>query len=61
MLINKHKHFVLKGTARGCNFKGLSHKMGDGRIFPKNLRASLFNDELSNEPYFGRFHLPIYL
>jgi hypothetical protein len=27
-----------------------SHRMGDGRIFSKNLHASLFNDDLSNEP-----------
>ncbi len=33
------------------------HRMGDGRIFSKNLRASLFNDDLSNEPNFGRIHL----
>jgi hypothetical protein len=33
------------------------HKMGDGRIFSKNLRAPLFNDDLSNEPNFGRIHL----
>ncbi len=25
--------------------------------FSKNLRASLFNDNLSNEPNFGRIHL----
>ncbi len=25
--------------------------------FSKNLRTSLFNDDLSNEPNFGRFHL----
>ncbi len=31
--------------------------MGDGRIFLKNLRASLFNDNLSNEPNFGQIHL----
>ncbi len=31
--------------------------MGDGRILSKNLRALLFNDDLSNEPYFGRIHL----
>jgi hypothetical protein len=31
--------------------------MGDGRIFPKNRRASLFNDDLWNEPNFGRIHL----
>jgi hypothetical protein len=31
--------------------------MGDGRIFPKNLLASLFNDDLSNEPNVGRIHL----
>ncbi len=33
------------------------HRMGDVRIFSKNLRASLFNDDLSNEPNFGRIHL----
>ncbi len=32
------------------------HRMGDGRICSKNLRASLFNDDLSNEPYFGLIH-----
>ena len=26
-------------------------------FFPKNLRASLFNDDLLNEPNFGRIHL----
>lgn len=31
--------------------------MGDGRIFFKNLRASLLYDDLSNEPYFGRIYL----
>ncbi len=32
--------------------------MGEGRIFLKIFRASsLFNDELSNEPNFGRIHL----
>jgi hypothetical protein len=30
---------------------------GDGQIFLKTLRASLFNDALSNEPNFGRIHL----
>jgi hypothetical protein len=34
-----------------------SHRMGDGRIFSKNLRASLFNDDLSNESNFGQIHL----
>ncbi len=34
-----------------------SHTMGDGRIISKNLRASLFNDDLSNEPNFLRIHL----
>ncbi len=34
-----------------------SHRMGEGLIFPKNLCASLFNDDLSNEPNFGRIHL----
>ncbi len=31
-----------------------SPRMGDGLIFPKSLRDSLFNEELSNEPNFGR-------
>ncbi len=35
-----------------------SHSIGDGRILSKNLRASLFNDDLSNEPCFDRIHLP---
>ncbi len=30
--------------------------MGVGRIFPKNLRDCLCNDDLSNEPNFGRNH-----
>ncbi len=31
--------------------------MGGGRIFLKTFRASLFIDDLSNEPNFGRNHL----
>ncbi len=31
--------------------------MGDGRIFLKTFRASLFNEDLSNEPNFGQIHL----
>ncbi len=31
--------------------------MGDGQICLKNHRASLFNDDLSNEPNFGQIHL----
>jgi hypothetical protein len=38
------------------NFKG-SYRVGDGRIFLKNLRASLFNDDLSNEITFSQIHL----
>ncbi len=30
--------------------------MGGGRIFPKNLCPSLFNDDLSNEPNFSLIH-----
>ncbi len=37
-------------------FKGLSED-GGRLIFPKNLRASLFNDELSKEPKFGLIYL----
>ncbi len=33
------------------------HKMGDGRIFLKNLGASVFNDDLSKESNFGQIHL----
>jgi hypothetical protein len=31
--------------------------MGDGLFFSKNLRVSLFNKGLSNEPNFVRIHL----
>ncbi len=31
--------------------------MGRGQIFLKTFRASLFNDDLSNEPNFVRIHL----
>ncbi len=36
-----------------------SQRMGVGgrRIFLKTYRASLFNEDLSNEPHFGRIHL----
>jgi hypothetical protein len=34
-----------------------SHRMGDGRIFSINLCASLFNNDLSNEPNFDLIHL----
>jgi hypothetical protein len=37
-------------------FKGLSQG-GIREEFSKNLRASLFNEDLSNEPNFGRIHL----
>jgi hypothetical protein len=33
------------------------YRMGDGRIFYINLRASLVNDDLSNDPNFGQIHL----
>jgi hypothetical protein len=38
------------------NFKGLSQNGGQADC-SKNLRASLSNDDLSNEPKFGRIHL----
>ncbi len=38
------------------NFKGLSQD-GVRADFLKNLRASLFNDDLSNEPDVDRIHL----
>ncbi len=31
--------------------------MEDGQIFLKTFRASVFNDDLPNEPNFGRIHL----
>ncbi len=31
--------------------------MGDGRIFLQTFRASLFNDDLLNEPNFDWIHL----
>ncbi len=31
--------------------------MGGGQIFLKNQRASLYDDDLSNEPNFGRIQL----
>ncbi len=34
-----------------------SHSMRDGRIFLKDFLTSLFNDDLSNKPNFGRIHL----
>jgi hypothetical protein len=39
-----------------CNFKGLSQDGGTGGFF-KKPRASLFNDDISNEPSFGQIHL----
>ena len=36
-------------------FKGLSED-GGGWIFLKTFRASLFNEDLSNEPNFSRIH-----
>jgi hypothetical protein len=38
-----------------CDFKELS-QVGGWADFSKNLRASLFNKGLSNEPNFGRNH-----
>jgi len=34
-----------------------SQRIADGQIFLKTLRASLFNDDHSIEPNFGRIHL----
>jgi hypothetical protein len=45
-----------KTRKRTNNLKG-SQKMGDGRIFLKTFPASLFNEDLLNEPNFGRIHL----
>jgi hypothetical protein len=35
----------------------LSQGWGTGGFFQKNILASLFNDDLSNEPNVGRIHL----
>jgi hypothetical protein len=43
-------------TRKRTDTKGLSED-GGGRIFLKTFRASLFNEDLSNEPNFGRIHL----
>jgi hypothetical protein len=45
-----------KTMKRSNTLKG-SQRMEGGRIFLKNPRACLFNDDLSNEPNFGRIHL----
>jgi hypothetical protein len=41
-----------------CNFKGIS-LFGGRADFSKNLLVSLFNDNLSNEPNFGRWTVPL--
>ncbi len=43
-------------TRLRCNFKGLSQD-GGGADFSENLLASLFNDDLLNEPNFSRIHI----
>jgi hypothetical protein len=48
---NASKKFSRLGT-----FKGLSQHW-ERVEFSKNLRASPFNDDLENEPNFGRIHL----
>jgi hypothetical protein len=45
-----------KTRRRSNTLKGSQQRMGDRRIFLKIFRASLFNDDLSNEPDFGRIH-----
>jgi hypothetical protein len=39
------------------NFKGLSHDGGRSDFISKNLRASLFYDDLWTEPTFGLIYL----
>ncbi len=46
----------LKNKEAFYYFKGLLED-GGTRIFLKTFRASLFNEDLSNEPNFGRIHL----
>jgi hypothetical protein len=38
------------------NLKG-SQRMGGGQIFLKTFRASLFTEDLSDEPNFSRIHI----
>ncbi len=60
-------HLIVQLTIRGLianycvrdgavTLKG-SHRIGDVQIFSKNLRASLFNDDLPNGSNFGPIHL----
>jgi hypothetical protein len=44
-------------TRKHTNTLKGSQRMGGGRIFLKTFRASLFNEDLSNEPNLGRIHL----
>ncbi len=46
----------LKTRRRSKAFKG-SQRMGGGWTFLKTFHASLLNEDLSNEPNFGRIHL----
>ncbi len=45
-----------KTMRRSNTLKG-SRRMGGGRTFLKTFHASLFNEDLSNEPNFGWIHL----
>jgi hypothetical protein len=47
LLFDCHLSNTLKGSRR----------MGGRRIYLKIFRASLFNEDLSNEPNFGQIHL----
>ncbi len=44
-------------TRKRSNTIKVSHRMGGGQIFLKTFYASLFNEDLSNGPNFGRIHL----
>jgi hypothetical protein len=46
----------LKTRRRSKTLKG-TQRMGGGWIFLKSFRASLFNEDLSNELNFNRIHL----
>ncbi len=41
------------------NFKVLLSQVVGWTDFSENLRSSLFNDDLSNEPTFSQFHLAL--
>ncbi len=55
--VNKMPQFLLFSMAKGGT-KNITHlSIADGRIILKTVCASIFNEDLSNEPNFGWIHL----